>query len=282
MEMYPIHAIADPVARAVYTAPVSPAFYVALLLYLISAVLHAGVFADARPLVIRMARWTLVLAFLVHGVEIGWRGVEDVHPGTSVREALGFLSWLMVGGYLLATVRYSMQIFGAFVAPVALIILAAARLSPSGEPVPGLGLLGRIHISLATVGVAIFALATGLAVVYLMEERSLKRKRFDSFLFRRGIALETLDLLAHRLVLLGFPIFTVAIMLGAVWVSKLEATFNRPEYPLALITWVSYAGLIITRTTHGWRGRKAALLTIIGFLAAVLVLGLYFVRRALV
>lgn len=272
----------EAVNAVVHSTAVTPAFFLAAVLYLVAAALGAGVFANARPAVALWARITLLLAFLAHGVDIGWRGVENVHPGTSVREALGFLSWLMVGGYLLATLRYSLQVLGVFVAPAALIILAAARLSPSGEALPGLGLLGRIHISLATVGVAIFALATALSVIYLLEERNLKRKRFDGILFRRGIALETLDKLAHRLVVAGFPIFTLAIMLGVVWVSKRGSGFDRPEYPLALITWVSFAALLIGRTTHGWRGRKAARITIVGFAAALLVFAIYFGRRALV
>src|SRR5690606_23033308 len=129
-----------------------------------------------------------------------------------------------------------LQILGAFVAPAAIVILAAARLSPSGEALPGLTLLGRIHISLATLGVAIFALATLLSVLYLIENRGLKHKRFDGFFFRRGASLESLDLLAHRLVLAGFPIFTLAIMLGVIWVSQRGSGW-RPEYPLALVTW---------------------------------------------
>ena len=146
----------------------------------------------------------------------------------------------------------------------------------------GLGTLGRIHISLATLGVAIFALATALAAIYLLEDRNLKRKRFDGILFRRGVALESLDLLAHRLVLVGFPIFTVALMLGVIWVSQRASGFDRLEYPLALVTWLSFAGLIVARTTHGWRGRRAALLTVVGFVAAVLVFAIYFARRALI
>jgi ABC-type uncharacterized transport system permease subunit len=260
---------------------VSPAFYVALVLYGVAALLYVGYFTTAPRWVTRGAPLVLLLAFVAHFVEIGWRGVEGVHPATSVREALGFLSWLMVGVYLWAARKHRLGLMGAFVAPAGLAILAAARLSPTGEVTEGLTLLGRIHISLATLGVAIFAVATGLATVYLLEERTLKSKKFDGLLFKRGVALETLDRMSHRMVLLGFPIFTVAIMLGVIWVSQRASGFDRPEYPLAAITWLAFAGLIVTRTAWGWRGRKAALLTILGFTAAVIVFGIYFARRAL-
>ncbi|ACY19262.1 cytochrome C assembly family protein [Haliangium ochraceum] len=265
----------------VVSTGLSPAFFVTLVLYLIATVLYASVISKPWPLLKRAARWVLALAFVAHAVDIGWRGVEQVHPATSVRESLGFLAWLMVGGYLMASLRQRLQVLGAFVAPAAIVILAAARLSPSGEALPGLTQLGRIHISLATLGVAIFALATLLSVLYLIENRSLKRKQFDGFFFRRGVALESLDLLAHRLVLVGFPIFTLAIILGVIWVSQRASGFDRAEYPLALVTWISFAGLIVTRTTHGWRGRRAAWLTIVGFISALLVFAIYLARRSI-
>lgn len=277
--MYPL-GLAASGGDGLITTSVTPAFFVALALYGAAALLYVGFFSRAPAWVTRAAPLVLLAGFLAHGVEIGWRGVEEVHPGTSVREAMGFLAWLLVGGYLWAARKQTLGMLGAFVAPAGLAILAAARLSPSGEVTTGLTLLGRVHISLATLGVAIFAVATGLASVYLLEERSLKSKKFDGLLFKKGMALETLDRMSHRTVLLGFPIFTVAIMLGVIWVSQRDAAFDRPEYPLAAFTWLAFAALIVTRTAWGWRGRKAALLTIAGFACAVLVFTIYFLRRA--
>jgi ABC-type uncharacterized transport system permease subunit len=264
----------------IVTVPPSAAFYVALALYGLAALAHISSFVDAPPWLARAARWLLILAFVAHGVDIGWRGVERVHPGTSVREALGFASWLLVGGYLWWSRRLGLTLLGVFLAPAALVVLAVARLSPSGEAMEGLSSLGRIHISLSALGVSLFALATGVSVMYLAEERNLKKKNFDRVLFKRGVALERLDALNHRLVVIGFPIFTVAMMLGVIWVAQRPVGF-RPEYPFALITWVAFAGLLVGRQAFGWRGRKAALLTVVGFLAAALVLVIYFTRRAL-
>jgi ABC-type uncharacterized transport system permease subunit len=262
------------------TAP-SPAFYVALVLYGISSLLYVSAFVNAPRWMGTAALTGMVIGFVAHAVDISWRGFEGVHPGTSVREALGLLAWVMVGGYLGYRLKVKASPVGAFVAPSALVILAAARLSPSGEPVPGLSLLGRIHISLATVGVALFALATAVAVVYLLQERSLKHKHFEGALFKRGMALETLDKLSHRLVLFGFPIFTVSVMLGVIWVSQLAIGFSRPEWPLALITWVAFGGLIVARSVKGWRGRRAALLTIAGFGSSAIVFMIYFARHVM-
>jgi ABC-type uncharacterized transport system permease subunit len=164
--------------------------------------------------------------------------------------------------------------------PLVLGLLLVARLTPAGHDSLGLTALGRVHITLATVGVAIFALASALSVIYLVEDRTLKKKRFDTLSFReKGAPLEALDQNVHRLVWLGFPVFTVALVLGLIWGTRRGGGFDRPEYPLAFITWGAFAALLITRTAYGWRGRRSARLTLVGFGAALLVLLVYLARR---
>ena len=257
----------------------SPAFWVAVIAYaLASAALLVVLAGKVR---FRSTAIALVgLAFVAHGVDIGWRGTQNVHPAQSVREAIGFLAFILAGGYLLASARYRLTLGGVVVMPVALIMLVVARLTPAGTAPEGLGTLGRIHISLATIGVGVFALASALSAIYLVEDRALKKKKFDAVAFKeRGAPLEPLDRLSHRLIWVGFPIFTVALVLGAIWVSKLGESLDRPEYPLAAVTWLSYAGLLVARQVYGWRGRRSAKLTLTGFAAALAVLVIYLVRR---
>jgi ABC-type uncharacterized transport system permease subunit len=264
--------------RLLSVAP-SPAFWVAVALYAAAATALFVVLAGHHKL--RATAVVVVgLAFVAHGVDIGWRGTLHVHPAQSVREAIGLLAFILTGGYLLASARYRLTIGGVVVMPVALILLVAARLSPAGTAPEDLSALGRIHISLATIGVGVFALASALSAIYLVEERALKKKRFDTLAFKdKGAPLEALDRLSHRLVWVGFPIFTVALVLGAIWVSKLGESLDRLEYPLAAVTWMTYACLLVARAVYGWRGRRAARLTLAGFAAALAVLAIYLVRR---
>ena len=103
-----------------------------------------------------------------------------------------------------------------------------ARLTPAGDRPEDLSALGRIHISLATIGVGVFALASALSAIYLVEDRALKRKKFDTLAFKDGGApLESLDRLSHRLIWVGFPIFTVALVLGAMWTARLGEILGR-------------------------------------------------------
>jgi ABC-type uncharacterized transport system permease subunit len=266
--------------RLLSVAP-SPAFWVAVAAYAAAGVALFLVLAGkekARPVALGLVG----IAFVAHGVDIGWRGTQHVHPAQSIREAIGFLAFIITGGYLIASARYRLTIGGVVLMPVALMMLVAARLTPAGTAPEDLSTLGRIHISLATIGVGVFALASALSAIYLVEERALKKKKFDALAFKdRGAPLEALDRTSHRLIWIGFPIFTIALVLGAVWVSKLGESLDRPEYPLAAVTWLAFAALLVGRQVYGWRGRRAAKMTLAGFGAAVLVLAIYLIRRVL-
>jgi ABC-type uncharacterized transport system permease subunit len=268
-----------PDADRLLSVPPSPAFWIAAICYAAAATALLVALAGnqrARPVAIAL----VVAAFIANGVDIGWRGTQHVHPAQSVREALGLLAFILTGGYLLASLRYRLTLGGVVVMPVALVLLVLARLTPAGEAPEDLSTLGRIHIVLATVGVGVFALASALSAIYLAEERALKRKKFDALAFKdKGAPIDALDRASQRLIWVGFPIFTIALVLGAVWTSKLGESLDRPEYALALVTWVCYATLLVARVIYGWRGRRAARLTLAGFGAALAVLLIYLLRR---
>jgi len=261
------------------SVPPTPAFWVAAIAYAAAATALMIVLAGNTK-VRSLAVGLVALAFVAHGADIGWRGTEHVHPAQSVREALGFLAFILTGGYLLASMRYRLTLGGVVVMPVSLVLLLLARLTPAGTAPGDLSVLGRVHIMLVTVGVGVFALASALSAIYLVEDRALKKKKFDALSLRdKGAPLEGLDRTAHRLIWVGFPIFTIALVLGAVWASSLGEDLTRPEYPLAVVTWAFYASLLVARQIYGWRGRRAARLNLAGFGVAILVLLIYLVRR---
>jgi ABC-type uncharacterized transport system permease subunit len=122
-------------------------------------------------------------------------------------------------------------------------------------------------------------LAAALSAVYLLEERQLRRKRLG-LLLRRGVPLSTLESLSHLCVNLGFPIFTLALVLGALSVGRATHGF-RPEYAIAILTWLVFGGLLLARQTAGLRGRHAASLMVLGFGTSMVVLLIYVARRFL-
>jgi ABC-type uncharacterized transport system permease subunit len=253
-----------------------------LLMYALASALYLSVHVGAGERAARAGRFVLLAAFLIQLLDIGVRCFRGQHPLVSTSEAVAFIAWLLAGGFLAATLRYRVQAVGAFAVPVTLVLLLLARVVPSDEAAP-LGSLGMAHILLATVGVATFALAAALAVVYLVQERRLKRKRFDR-LAGQDAPLDTLDRLAARCVSFGFPVFTLTIVTGAVWVARLgllrEGAAMRPEYALTIVSWVVFGILLGARAAAGWRGHRAAWLTLGGFASAALVLLGYFIRHA--
>jgi ABC-type uncharacterized transport system permease subunit len=255
-----------------------------LLLYGLAAALYLGFHAGFGAAAARGARFVTLAAWLLQLADIGVRCFRGQHPLSSTAEAIVFIAWLVSTGFLVATLRYRLQAAGAFAVPVVLTLLLLARIAPDAQPqAPLASPLATVHILLATVGVATFALAAVLAVVYLLQERRLKRKRLDQVMKTDSAPLDTLDKLAAACVSFGFPVFTLTIVTGAAWIAKLgllrtgEAV--RPEYLLTVIAWAALGGLLVARVVSGWRGRRAALLTVAGFSATALVLVGYFLRH---
>jgi ABC-type uncharacterized transport system permease subunit len=257
---------------------------VSLVVYAVAVVLYLAFNAGLRAPVARMGRIMLAAGWVVQTVDIGIRCVHLQHPLSSTAEAMAFTAWMIVGGYLLASLRYRLEAAGAFAVPAGLILLLLARVVPGeGEATAHAGSLGNVHIFLSTLGVAIFALAAVIEMVYLLQERRLKRKQLDR-LRGGGAPLDTLDRLAALCVSVGFPVFTVALVTGAIWVARLGVIKAggavRPEYVLAIGSWLAFGALLVARVGAGWQGRRAAWLTVGGFTGVVLVVVGYFIRAA--
>ena len=251
---------------------------VSLVAYAVATVLYLAFHARLRAPLARTARIILALGWVVQTVDIGIRCVHMQHPASSTPEAMAFIAWTIVAGYLLVSLRYRLDAAGAFVVPAAVMLLLLARVVPASERPQG-GPLMTAHIFLATLGVATFALASILEVLYLVQERRLKRKQLDR-LRAGGAPLDTLDRLAARCVSIGFPIFTVALVLGAVVVARMglvKEVMGRPEYLAALASWLAFGILLVARV-GGWQGRRAAWLTVSGFAGVLLVVLGYFLR----
>jgi ABC-type uncharacterized transport system permease subunit len=262
-----------------------PLFPATLALYAVAATLYlAHVVVSSRGAQAATnglstgARIALAAAFLSHAVDIAWLCTHGFHPAVNAREALSFASWLICGAYLVSSFRFQVPVVGALVVPGTMVLDVAARLTPATDIPHASSLLGTIHITLASAGVALFAVAAGGAVIYLFAERNLKAHKKGKLL-RGGPALETLDSLNLRCIVLGFPIFTVAMVTGAAWVMRIPgAGVFTPQYAIATVAWLLWALLLLARVTAGWRGRRAALITLAGFATSMIVLLLYFLR----
>jgi cytochrome c-type biogenesis protein CcsB len=239
-------------------------YFVATLLYLI------GVITRREPLG-RSAKWVLVGGFGVHCVTLAARWLATgLTPAASLFEALSFFAWALVGIYLIFDLRYRIAVLGAFVCPLALVLMiggsAAPKQVPAANPVLDSWWF-PVHVTLAFLGYAVFAVAAMAGVMYLLQERRLKGKKFYG-LFYRLPSLDTLDSINYKCLTFGFPLMTMGIISGAIWANSAWGGYWRwdPKETGALVIWFLYAALLHGRLTIGWRGRRAAIFAILGFL----------------
>lgn len=247
---------------------------ISLHVTVISYFLAAGaflIFLYSRSRRVGLAGTALVLVgFLTHTLAIVLRAQEVGHlPLTSLHEAMTFFSWTITLVFLISRFKYRIDFLGAFVVPLAFITLGYAAVLPS-EVRPILPVLKSswlaIHVTLAVLGNAAFAVTFGAGIMYLIQERQLKRKKPGAFYYRLP-SLEVLDELGYRALAIGFPIQTLGIITGSLWAAYAFGSYWRwdPKETWTLITWFIYAVLLHGRLAVGWRGRRAAVLYIVGF-----------------
>jgi cytochrome c-type biogenesis protein CcsB len=246
-------------------------YKVTLLIYLAATVLFFVDVIARRERAGNIARWTLGVGFLVHCATLVSRYVATGHiPVVNLHESLSFFAWAIIGIFILFDFKYRLAILGAFCCPLALavMILGAATTAPTPTINPALDSWWfPVHVALAFMGYAVFALAFAAGVMYLLQERLLKSKRFSG-LFYRMPSLDILDNINYKCLTFGFPLMTMGIISGAVWANAAWGGYWRwdPKETWALITWFLYAALLHGRLSIGWRGRRAAIFAIIGFL----------------
>ncbi len=192
-------------------------------------------------------------------------------PVTNFAQSLSFLAWLTALAGLVLIVRFRMPVVGTFVAPLVFIVLVAAMLTGQHRRLTLPATLRSawlpIHVTLAFLGYALFVLAAGVSLVYLVYERRLKGKRPLIATGESAPSLEKLDRVNYHLLGWGFLMLTLAIVTGAIWADTTWGNFWswEPQESWSLAIWLLYAALLESRLTVGWRGRRAAALTIVLF-----------------
>jgi ABC-type transport system involved in cytochrome c biogenesis permease subunit len=228
----------------------------------------------ARPRHVRASIagfWLVALAFVAHAVSIGFACSEfGGAEFFNLRGGFGMLGWVGAGAFLLLQRFYPIPSVGAFILPLVLIAVLpglfglgpnARGAVPSVVRLPAL----KLHVSTAIGGVALFAIAFGVAVMYLLQEREVKGKHFGA-LFSRLPSLDALDKLNQRLVRTGFAVYSVALVTGALVAKNAWGSFWTwdPQQVASLVVWLLYGAMVQLRHV-GVHGRRYALLTLAGF-----------------
>jgi len=245
-------------------------FQLGTVLYATSAYLIlVGWFAH-HPLIQRWGSRALLGAVTLHGGAIVARQVTWGFPFLTIREVVALYAWVLATLYLLLERRFGRSILGVLVTPVgALVILAASLLPGAQEPL--LPLLRSpwlmIHVGVFFAAYAVFNLAFGAALAYLLQERALRRKR----LAWRLPPLWVMDRLSHWLVTAGVLLMGAATITGSIWAERVWGTpwVWEPKQVLCLVTLAIYGLYFLARHVARWSARRASWLVVAGFLSVV-------------
>ncbi|MDH7569714.1 MAG: cytochrome c biogenesis protein CcsA [Armatimonadota bacterium] len=245
--------------------------------YLTASVLYiANLFVrSTRPAV--LATLVSCAAVLAHTVGLFQITMQTGRsPYSTVYGSVGFVAWLIVLMQLVLVWRWRMYATGAFSLPIAgLMLLFALALPPEmRQLLPDLRRQSlAAHISVILLGYGAFAVAFGLSLIYLMEERLLKARRLQG-LFERLPPLRVTESVAFGFAAFGQAMLTLGLAIGLVWAQEMwtKRLWQDPKVIPSLVTWGVYSVYLLLRGVSGWRGRPAAWLLVVGFCAVLVTL----------
>ncbi len=258
-------------------------FVATALAYVAAAMLFSAHLRGRGATSERWATRTLGLAIAAHVAFLGTDyALSGRAPLSTMHETLAVLSLLIAVSFLATMRRHRLVVLGAFITPVTLLLfLGAALRGPVGRVPDGVrSALLPFHIAVNVLGLAAFALAFAVAVAYVIQEQLLRKRQLGG-IFQRLPSLDVLDSLGFRLVTIGFPLFTLGVITGSFWAVRLGSaspTNFSAGQGFAVLAWLFFATVLLSRVAGGWRGRRAAIGTMLGFLCAMVAVGGYVLR----
>jgi ABC-type uncharacterized transport system permease subunit len=220
-----------------------------------------------RENLFRVALSAFALGAVFHFVSIVEEGIVNNRcPITNFYETLSMCAFLVVVVYLIVHWRYKLESLSVFIFPL---VFVAALVATMGNPVSAWSspvvrtTWLTVHIVLVLLGYAALLLTAVASLLYLLQERELKTKKPHNFYYRLP-ALGTLDDLISKSMAVGFVFITLAVIAGSTWgfIELKSAWIGQPKIALSFFTWGIYMALVFLRTIAGWRGRKAAIMTV--------------------
>ena len=252
----------------------STLFLITFVLYIIAAFFYFTFLFSKSEKLAKTGFKFAFLGLIVHSVALILRTIESGHaPFTNMYESLSFLAWSAILAYIIMEWKYKVRGAGPYfmLIVIGLMALASSPLMPS-EATPLVPALHSywlwLHVSITLIGEAFFAVAFITSIMYLSAESKEKKGKETT----SGMSSEKLDSISYRCVAIGFPLFTLGgLVFGMVWAYKAWGSYWSwdPKETWSLITWFVFALYLHTRLVMGWKGRRSAIIAILGFLAAL-------------
>lgn len=237
--------------------------------------------APQRFVMARIGTSLTVLGFLFHLAAAVTRGLAAGRvPWANLYEFAMMGTLLIIAVYLVVLTRIDLRFLGTFITGLVVVLLGLGatnfyvEVSPLMDPLKSVWLV--IHVFVASLATAFFALAFALSVIQLMQSRRERllgegaTKTGPGFLrtFPNSVRLESL---AYMFTIIGFILWTFTLIAGSIWAYYAWSRFwgFDVKETWTFVIWVIYAGYIHARATRGWRGNPSAWLAIVGFSAVI-------------
>jgi cytochrome c-type biogenesis protein CcsB len=252
-------------------------FKLALAVYLLCTLVYGASLWVRRVLPAKAAAWLMLAALAVHTLAFAARWLTGGGAAPAgLHDTLSLFAWVMAAAFLALQLRTKTRVLGAFVAPVIglLMVVASAGLGGAVGAAEAIkGTLVTIHVLLAVTGEALFALASCAGLMFLIQDRLLRKKKAGG-LSRLFPSLRDLDRINHLCLFAGFPLLTLGVLAGSLWARIVWGSHWQwdPKQVWTLLVWGFYAFLLHQRLAIGWRGRKAARWSLAGFVVLLILL----------
>lgn len=246
-------------------------FNVCIAMYIISMVLYFLFFVMKNENHGKYATFFVKIGFIFHTIAIIARGIgAERLPLTNQYEFATSFAWGIALCFIIFEHKYNFRAMGTFVTPIIFIIIGyAAMQSKDVRPLmPALQSYWlALHVATAVISYGAFGVASGVSFMYLLKDKFPK----DQFINKHIPSLEKLDLISYRAISLGFLFLTLVMVTGAIWAEQAWGRYWAwdPKETWSFITWIIYSIYLHVRITKGWKGRRAALFSVIGFVCVL-------------
>jgi len=248
-----------------------------LMIYIITSGVFISHLFIRNSIVIRISRALFLACVSLHLISIILLG-KHIHqlPLASIPQAINMMVFFASVIFIPIVFRGSTFVLGVFFIPAAAFALSLVLPFTGSSPGPVFNPYQPwypLHTLSVVIGEALFGVAAITSVAYLIHERIIKNGDIHS----RGSnlpALSILDTLLYSALTLGFIAITIGMIVGALWAAALRLDLYNiaPKAVTGAVTWIIFAVCIHQRFAIGWRGRRTAIITLIGFSCMVFLL----------
>ncbi len=245
-----------------------------IVFYLLSSAAYLVFLFSQKKNLDRVALCLFITGALCHLATVGYDAARSGQiPVHNLYQTLSMAGLAVAATFIFFQFKFKLKILGIFAAPLTALIMLAAYQIPR-EPVQAKAIFNSfwlvVHIISIFIGEAALAMACGVGILYILQENAIKSKK-RGFFYDRLPSLDMLDTTGYGSIVGGFIMLTLGLVTGFVYAKSAWGRFWSwdPKEIWSVATWLIYAALFHQRLTVGWRGRRAAILAIVGFAAIV-------------